>query len=463
MNISKAPASLLRRMLLTVLCAFVVVFMMLLAVIAYDSLRRESGQLDKGLLTAAHSMAAGMDKTSSPESAAAIAVVMETLAAGNTGPDEFVPLLAAARLDGGDKFANAELPPIDVMALPLGVSNLTHGNQNFRLYTAKSKRWKVALVDNERVRRSQLLIQIGGELALYLSLALPVVLLPVWWAVKRAVSPLQALSDAVAARSPTDTTPLHMPRAYRELKPLENALNHMFERVAHGMAREKAFVNDAAHELRTPLAVISAQAHVLAHSDGADRAPAQQKLNTAVDRASHLTHQLLRLARADAAAQNARQPSDVMNLARDTLAQFAQRAESQGTELSLQGPDSLTQDTDVHALRSIFENLIDNALRYGGAGGAVQVLVQSTATGFELRISDCGPGIAPEDRAQVFERFWRGKQEHQRGSGLGLAIVAEAVRSLGGQVHVQAQAPGSGCTMVLSLPSTAASQAVTQS
>jgi two-component system, OmpR family, sensor histidine kinase QseC len=460
---AKAPASLLRRMLLTVLCAFVAIFLMLLCVIAYDTLRRESGQIDKSLLASSQSLATGLDKTKGGESAAAIGVMMEAMASGNVSPDEFVPLLAAARLDGGDKFADSNLPPIDVMALPLGVSSQKHGDKTLRLYTAKGQLWKVALVDNEKVRRSQMLIQIGAELALYLSLALPIVLLPVWWAVKRAVAPLQALSDAVAARSPTDTTPLHMPRAYRELKPLENALNNMFERVAHGLAREKAFVNDAAHELRTPLAVISAQAHVLVHSDGAERAPAQQKLNTAVDRASHLTHQLLRLARADAAAQNPRQPADVMNLARDTLAQFAQRAEGQGTELSLQGPDSLTQDTDVHALRSIFENLIDNALRYGGEGGEVQVLVQPMANGVEVRVSDCGPGIAPEHRAQVFERFWRGKHEHQRGSGLGLAIVAEAVRSLGGQVHVQAQAAGSGCTMVVSLPSPVASQAVTQS
>jgi two-component system, OmpR family, sensor histidine kinase QseC len=448
----KAPASLLRRMLLTVLCAFVVIFMMLLAVIAYDSLRRESGQLDKSLLVAAQSVAAGMDKSTSPESVAALAVMMETLAVGTTGPDEFVPLLAAERLDGSDKFANATLPPMDVMALPLGVSIQIHGDKTYRFYAAKSLHWKVALVDNEKVRRSQLLIQIGAELALYLSLALPIVLVPVWWAVKRAVAPLQALSDAVAARSPTDTTALHMPRAYRELKPLETALNNMFERVAHGIAREKAFVNDAAHELRTPLAVISAQAHVLAHSEDADRLPAQQKLDAAVGRASHLTHQLLRLAHADAAAQNARQLVDVMNLARDTLAQFAQRAGTQGTELSLQGPDSLSLHTDVHAMRSIFENLIDNALRYGGAGGAVQVLVEPTPDSIEVRVSDCGPGIPPEHREQVFERFWRGKQEQQRGSGLGLAIVAEAARSLGGLVHVQVQAPDSGCTMVLRLP-----------
>jgi two-component system, OmpR family, sensor histidine kinase QseC len=377
-------------------------------------------------------------------------------------PDEFVPLLAAARLDGSDKFTDSNLPPIDVMALPLGVSSQKHGDKTLRLYTAKGQLWKVALVDNEKVRRSQMLMQIGAELALYLSLALPIVLLPVWWAVKRAVAPLQALSDAVAARSPTDTTALHMPRAYRELKPLESALNNMFERVAHGIAREKAFVNDAAHELRTPLAVISAQAHVLAHSDDADRLPAQQKLDAAVGRASHLTHQLLRLAQADAATQSKRQLTDVMNLARDTLAQFAQHAQTQCTELSLQGPDSLSLHTDVHALRSIFENLIDNALRYGGAEGAVQVSVQPISNGIEVRVSDCGPGIAPEHHAQVFERFWRGKQEHQRGSGLGLAIVSEAVRSLGGHVHVKAQAAGSGCTMLVSLPSKAASQAVTQ-
>jgi two-component system, OmpR family, sensor histidine kinase QseC len=147
----------------------------------------------------------------------------------------------------------------------------------------------------------------------------------------------------------------------------------------------------------------------------------------------------------------------VMDLARDTLAQFADRAESQGTELSLQGPDSLIQQTDVHALRSVFENLIDNALRYGGEGGAVQVVVEPQAVGIELRVSDCGPGIAPSERAQIFERFWRGKstptRATQHGAGLGLSIVFEAVRALGGRVRVQDLEAGSGCTMVVKLPS----------
>jgi two-component system, OmpR family, sensor histidine kinase QseC len=456
------PTSLLRRMVLTVLVAFMIVFGVLFAVLCWDNLRRESGQLDRSLLSGAKGIATAMGKASTHESATAVAVLMEALAAGTIGPEEFVPLLLAARLDGTQQITHPSLPPLDVLSVPLGVSQLAVGGQSMRLYTAKSDLWQVALVDNERMRRGQMLVQLGTELATYLGMALPIVLLPVWLAVRRVVAPLQQLSDAVAARSPTDTRALHMPRSFRELVPLQDALNRMFERSAQGIAREKAFVNDAAHELRTPLAVISAQAHVLAHSEEADRLTAQHKLNAAVTRASHLTHQLLRLAKADAAAQATLQPADVMNLARDTLAQFAERAQAQGTELSLQGPDRLTQHTDVHALRSVFENLIDNALRYGGAGGAVQVVVEPQAVGLELRVSDCGPGIARADREQIFERFWRGKSTaahpQQAGAGLGLAIVFEAVRALGGRVRVQNSDAGSGCTMVVKLPS----QTVTQ-
>jgi two-component system, OmpR family, sensor histidine kinase QseC len=453
------PTSLLQRMVLTVVAAFFIIFGVLFAVIGWDNLRRESGQLDRSLLSSAKSIAAAMGKASTHESAAAVAVLLEALATSDSPnrDEEFVPLLVAARLDGSQHISSPSLPTLDVLKLPLGVSQLTVADQSMRLYTAKSDLWQVALVDNERIRRGHMLMQMGAELATYLGMALPIVLLPVWLAVRRVVAPLQQLSDAVAARSPTDTLPLRLPRTFRELVPLQDALNRMFERSAQGIAREKAFVNDAAHELRTPLAVISAQAHVLAHSDDADRLQAQHKLQSAVTRASHLTHQLLRLAKADAAAQATLAAADVMNLARDTLAQFAQRAQAQGTELSLQGPDSLTQHTDMHALRSVFENLIDNALRYGGAGGAVQVGVQAQAVGIELRVSDCGPGIAAADAGQIFERFWRGKSTPahaaQHGAGLGLAIVFEAVRALGGRVRVQASEPGSGCTMVVNLPS----------
>ena len=108
--------------------------------------------------------------------------------------------------------------------------------------------------------------------------------------------------------------------------------------------------------------------------------------------------------------------------------------------------------SDLQALRSIIDNLVDNALRYGGPGGAVEVIWVASGAAWVLTVSDCGPGIPAALHEQVFERFWRGKAEQQRGAGLGLAIVREAARALGGTARVLDNAGQPGCTVRIELP-----------
>nr|WP_282597142.1 HAMP domain-containing sensor histidine kinase [Rhizobacter sp. SG703] len=224
--------------------------------------------------------------------------------------------------------------------------------------------------------------------------------------------------------------------------------------MAATFAREKAFVHDAAHEMRTPLAVIGAQAHVLQTSEGPARHEAARRLQAAMERASHLAHQLLRLAQADATALAPREPVDVMNLARDTLAGMTELATELGSELSLGGPDNAVLATDPRALRSMLGNLVDNALRYGGRGVLVDVSIDVQPARWQLRVVDDGPGIPAAHREQVFERFWRGRSQDERGAGLGLAIVREAARSLGGDVDLQVGPGGRGCSFTVDLPRT---------
>jgi signal transduction histidine kinase len=274
----------------------------------------------------------------------------------------------------------------------------------------------------------------------------------VWFAVRSALAPLKRLAAEVAARPLGDHTALAPARAYAELQPLVGALNEQFERAAQQLLRERAFVHDAAHELRTPLAVIDAQAHVLATSEGPAREAARRRLEGTVERASHVTQQLLRLAQADALADAPRAPADVMDILRDTLAGFATIAAAQGAELSLSGPDTWVVDTAARALRSVLENLVDNALRYGGPGVKVEVNVTTTPAQWTLSVADDGPGIPPADRERVFERFWRSRTATAQGAGLGLAIVREAVRSWGGEVGVFSGNGGRGCTLRIALP-----------
>ncbi len=454
MTQTKRAPSLTARVAATVVLAFVGVFIVLFVVLWHEALGRESGDVDSSLLMVADSVVRTLDRIDSDEGARTAVLLLAEQPPAQLAQDEPPLHLLAQRVGGGMLHAADAVQRVDLRSAPNGLSTQTHSGVEWRIYAATGQRWKVALVDDGPTRRRWIGWQLFFDLAKYLALALPIVLLPVWWVARATLKPLTTLSDAVAARAPLDTTPLPVKKRWRELLPLQDALNRLFERTAAGVAREKAFVHDAAHELRTPLAVISAQAHVLGSSEGPARAQAQEQLQAAVARASHLTQQLLHLAQADAAARDGqRVPMDLMNLARDAMSLLAERAAAQNTELDLQGPDHAPLHSDPRALRSIIDNLLDNALRYGGAGGTVTVRVlpkqRAQRLTLELSVSDQGPGIARADQERVFERFWRGAGNGQPGTGLGLAIVREAARSLGGDAKVTAGPPGTSVTVWL--------------
>jgi two-component system, OmpR family, sensor histidine kinase QseC len=428
--------SMTRRVATTVVSAFAAVFIVLFAWLWQESLGRDTGDVDKGLLATARSLVTGLDDMNSDDGAAATAVLFRSWQYTQEPGDDRPVHLALARHDGSGARHVGPLAGLDLSGVPDGASTREVAGVSWRLYTASGKHWKVALVDDAPARQRSIGWTLFLDLVRYLGLALPLVLVPVWFMAKASLKPLRQLSDHVAARSPLDNSPLPRSGRWKELAPLERALNQLFARTAAGLARDKAFVHDAAHELRTPLAVIATQAHVLAASEGPARGVARQRLDDAVTRASHLTQQLLLLARADSAARLQPVPLDLMDLARDTLALHAERAAQQGTELDLQGPDQLPLQSDPRALRSIIDNLLDNALRYGGAGGTLTVAVMQTPGSVLLSVTDQGPGIEPAHRERVFDRFWRGSGHSQPGSGLGLSIVREAARALGGDAHI---------------------------
>jgi len=451
------PPRLQRRVLLAMLSVIVLLFLVFFAIILWQALKRDSGELDRTLLRNAQSLARTLERMPDDASASAGVTVFLNLradAAANDPSGEPRPLLLVSRRDGSLRLPAARPGDADPLRLPEGLSDTVHQGATLRSYTARSPHWTVTLLDDDARRTRWAAREAGVELLGYLALTLPVILLPVWLALRAALAPLQSLSDQVAVRAPADMSPIVLPKGYRELLPLQAALNRLFERMAATFAREKAFVHDAAHEMRTPLAVIGAQAHVLQTSEGPARDEAARRLQAAMERASHLAHQLLRLAQADATALAPREPVDVMNLARDTLAGMTELATELGSELSLGGPDNAVLATDPRALRSMLGNLVDNALRYGGRGVLVDVSIDVQPARWQLRVVDDGPGIPAAHREQVFERFWRGRSQDERGAGLGLAIVREAARSLGGDVDLQVGPGGRGCSFTVDLPRT---------
>lgn len=450
------PASLVLRVCLTLIAAFVAVFVVLFAYIGYTTIGDGSGDVDRSFTESARYLAEALGDVETADQAR---TAVHVLNAHNrradlelSGPGALVTVVAGP--DGLPLEPAPTLPAIDYAKLPEGVYSGRAGGRAYRTYTHRTARWTVAIVDPAPAARERhVLREMGRELAGYVGAALLIVLLPVWLAVRAGLAPLRRLSKQVAARESSDLTPVTTPTAYRELQPLVGAINGLLERLSHSLAREKAFVNDAAHEMRTPLAVISAQAHVLAGADDAQaRAESKTRLERAVERASHLAHQLLRLAQMDARDLSMRRDVDAMQIIRDSLAGLAPSAAQRETEIALNGPDAALIHTDPHALQSIIDNLLDNALRYGGRGGSIEVSVEHGPAALELRVTDQGPGIPAEERAAIFERFRRGHGADVPGAGLGLAIVRQAAHSLGGEVELTTGPNGRGCEFRVRLP-----------
>jgi two-component system sensor histidine kinase QseC len=300
----------------------------------------------------------------------------------------------------------------------------------------------------------------GSEVVLRLLIAFPLILLPIWFAVARGLRPLRSLSTIIAARHENDLSPVNFDATYGELKPVVSAIDRLLIQLRTRIARERSFVQDAAHELRTPLAVVSAHVHGLARAvTEQDKLEAEQHVGNAIARASHLIQQLLELARVDGNPVEQVSLLDASHLTRQALAQAAPFAKARQIELSLEAPDSLLHPLEMHTFHSILHNLLDNAIRYIHPGGKIMVELKQTATTLLLSVTDDGPGIAEEDRSTVFERFYRGRAHDLPGSGLGLAIVQQAALRMDGEVLLSDGLSGRGdqrgCKFIVNIPAQA--------
>ena len=286
--------------------------------------------------------------------------------------------------------------------------------------------------------------------------------LAVNWAVQRALKPLIELKEAVENRSPRDLSPLDTSRTPDEVRPLVESLNRLFALVTTQAESQRRFISDAAHQLRTPLAGLQAQVEAWAQAVSAPQSsiytdkvlPAKQniagaaiqlgsaeinRLRQATRRTSQLANQLLALSRADAqsAAGQPMQSVDLQALCAVVLEQQLDDATAKGIDLGMdidQGQGALVAQGHEWLLRELLTNLCDNAIRYTPANGTVTLRCLRTHKGLLLQVCDDGPGIAPDERSRVLERFYRVQGTKGEGTGLGLAIADEIARLHGTQL-----------------------------
>lgn len=346
--------------------------------------------------------------------------------------------------------ARAELPQRAV----LGFSSIQARGTTYRLYSFDTGSQVIQVAQDERVRQSM-----AAKLALRTVLPtlawVPMLMMLVWWVVSSSLAPVRRVQQQVAARQADELGALAEDHLPDEIRPLVHELNLLFGRVSRAFEAQKHFVADAAHELRTPLAALKLQVQTLRRAtDDAGRDLAISRLNAGIDRASHLIEQLLVLARQQAGGETAAAPVllDLADTVQSVVAELALAAESK--HLSVQAADlaSCQLRGQPEALRILVRNLLDNAIKYTPAGGTVRVKLQALPEKSVLSVEDSGPGIAPEDRSRVLDRFYRVAGSGASGSGLGLAIVKTIADIHHAQIRLQPSLELGGLLSIVEFP-----------
>jgi two-component system OmpR family sensor kinase len=341
------------------------------------------------------------------------------------------------------------------MGLPVpateGYSTANHDGRRWRVYTLVqgTHALQVAQAENEReaIATQTALRTLVPFLAL-----LPVFGALIWIGVGRGLAPLDAMSRAVGKRRPDALAPLAERGVPEELQPLVASLNGLLARLSEAIAAQRRFTADAAHELRTPLAALRLQLDVARRNDGAGAA-AFDDLETGVARASHVVDQLLTLARVEPEAlARMRADCDLVAIARDAIVARAALAAEKAIDLGLARATAATVSGDPASLAILLSNLIDNALRYTPRGGRIDVAVDRAEAGPTLTVADTGPGIPPDNRDRVFDRFFRGADDQQPGSGLGLSIVKRIADAHHAHISLEDRAQGSGLVVRVQFP-----------
>ena len=351
------------------------------------------------------------------------------------GPALAVPLLEGVDNNGVDYVIQIwgpdgeQLFQSSRLALPtravLGFSDVMQDGTRYRVYSVQTPFQTIQIAQDMDGREARARA-LAARAILPMAVIAPLLMLILWWVIRRSLDPIERTRQQVAARAANDLSPLHENELPDEVRPLVQEINLLFARLHGAFDAQKAFVANAAHELRSPLTALKLQAQALARtSDDDTRALAAARLNQGIERAIRLMNQLLALARheADGTATLPMQRLNLQDLVQQAVADVLPQAQQRAIDLGVVPSDAAWVQGDADALLILLRNLLENAIKYTPPKGQIDMAIESRHNRACLTVEDSGPGIPAADRERVFDRFFRGTQVGATGSGLGLAIA----------------------------------------
>lgn len=448
--------SLRGRLLATLLTATSVVWLAA-AWWSYQDARHEAEELlDAQLAQSAHLLLAQTHHELVEEAETSLSA-MEALDFREMHPYEQKLLYRVRRARDGQQLLQSANPPPQVPGSASGYLDMDWAGVAWRVLVSQDSTGHLRVeVAQSAAIRDELARQVALRLALPVSLGLPLLGALIYLLVARGLGPLNELALHLARRTETRLTPVEQAGLPSELQPLAQAVNSLLSRLRQALDQERRFTADAAHELRTPLAVLKVQAQVaLASDDENGRRHALEKLLQGTDRATDLVEHLLRLARLDPLAWlEDRRPvplGDVVTAVFGELEGHARRLGQQLVATPGESAPTVTGDPDLLVLA--LRNLVENALRHTPSGSRIEMGADSREGHACLWVADNGPGVDAEDLAHLRERFFRGRDAHHQGSGLGLAIVQRVAELHGARLDLTNRS-GGGLLGALHWPAT---------
>jgi signal transduction histidine kinase len=460
--------SLLRRMLIGQMIGVVGFCLMATGNLLWQFNKQGEGEIDKSLLISAQAIANTLKlQAANQQEAVVILASLDAITRESTalykkeqiaahGP--IIYGLRVSTLQGQELYRSAGYP----VNFPADASQATINFNN------SGQEWRGAIL---RVPDQNLVIQIAqttasveGEITELIKTFilwptlwfLPFATLVTYFIVRRGLKPVNELAQTISQRSPSDMQPLVNTMGYIEINPVVNEINSLLNKLDDTLRRERNFLADAAHELRTPLAVVQAQAHILEHaSTAAEKSAAVDELNLGIERAASLIQKLLLTAKVSVDTYSPKfEKINLTAFVQERIASLMVLAARKNIDIELHAPHDSWVHIDTESFMSAVDNVLDNAIRYTPVAGQISVHIEKVVENkLCLRIMDNGVGIAPHLQTRVFERFFRIAGTEQQGSGLGLSIVKRVLSLHGGDVSLSTGLEQRGLSVALTLPS----------